>query len=67
MSFAILVMILRIIFTTLVLYFLVYLLFDYKNTIIVGNDTELIKLRDKVKTEKEFKLIGEYENTDKMK
>ena len=44
-----------------------YLLFDYKNAIIVGNDTELIKLRDKVKTEKEFELYGEEENTDKMK
>ena len=53
--------------TTLVLNFLVYLIFDYKNAIIVGNDTELIKLRDKVKTEKIFILMGEEKNTDKIK
>ena len=33
----------------------------------MGNDTELIKLRDEVKTEKEFKLRGEKENTGKLK
>ena len=44
------------------MYFLVYLLFDYKNAIIVGNGTELIKLKDKVKKEKEFKLWGEEKN-----
>ena len=38
------------------------LLFDYLNTIIVGNDTELIKLRDMVKTEKVFELKGKEEN-----
>ena len=35
-----------------------YLLFDYKNAIIVGNGTELIKLRDKVKTEEKFELLA---------
>ena len=33
----------------------------------MGNDTELIKLRDKIKTEKIFELYGEEKNTDKMK
>ena len=33
----------------------------------MGNDTELIKLREQVKKEKEFELEGEEENTDNIK
>ena len=33
----------------------------------MGNDTELIKLREQVKKEKEFELEGEGENTDNIK